>query len=75
LIPERQIVSPPDAGEEKEPEKTHLLSDRNNTVKEEMVHKAEPAAGDPDAKAAPPPQEDKVPKVERPAASSKPRIG
>jgi len=72
LIPERQIVSPPDAGEEKEPEKTHLLSDRNNTVKEEMVHKAEPAAGDPDAKPAPP-QEAKVPKVEHPAASSKPQ--
>ena len=68
LIPERQIVSPPDAGEEKEPEKTRLLSDRNNTVKEEMVHRAEPAAGDPDAKPAPPPQEAKVAKAERPAA-------
>jgi len=73
LIPERQIVSPPDAGEEKEPEKTHLLSDRNNTVKEEMVHKAEPAAGDPDAKPAPPPQEAKVPKAEHPAVPAKPQ--
>jgi hypothetical protein len=66
LIPERQIVSPPEVGEEKEPEKTHFLSDRNNTVKEEMVHRAEPAAGDPDAKPAPPPQEAKLPKAQHP---------
>jgi hypothetical protein len=68
LIPERQIVSPPEVGEEKEPEKTRFLSDRNNTVKEEVVHRAEPAAGDPEAKPAPPPEEAKVGKAEQPAA-------
>jgi hypothetical protein len=72
LIPERQIVSPPDAGEEKEPENAHLLSDVNNTVKEERVHRAEPAAGDPDAKPAPPPEE-KAAKADRPAAAPKPQ--
>jgi hypothetical protein len=73
LIPERQIVSPPDAGEEKEPANAHLLSDRNNTVKEETVHRAEPAAGNPDAKPAPPPEEAKIAKEQRPAAP-KPQV-
>src|SRR5262245_23105947 len=41
-VPKQQIVSPPDAGEEKEPENARLLSDRNNTVKQETVHRAEP---------------------------------
>jgi hypothetical protein len=48
--PKQQIVSPPDAGEEKEPKDARLLSDRNNTVKEEMIHRGEPAPGDPDAR-------------------------
>jgi hypothetical protein len=48
-VPDRQIVSMPDAGEEKEPPNARLLSDRNNTVKEETIHRAEPAKGDPDA--------------------------
>lgn len=56
-VPERQIVSPPDAGEEKEPENARLLSDRDNTVKEEMVHRDEPAAGNPEAKREAPPQQ------------------
>lgn len=74
LVPERQLVSPPDAGEEKEPENARLLSDRNNTVKEETVHRAEPAAGDPDAKPAPPPQEQpKVAKAEPAPAAPKPQ--
>jgi hypothetical protein len=72
LMPERQLVSPPDAGEEKEPEKTRFLSDRNNSVKEESVHRAEPAAGDPDAKPAPP-EEAKAAKPEpAPPAAPKP---
>ncbi len=56
-VPKQQIVSPPEQGEEKEPENPRFLSDRNNTVKEEMVHHGEPAAGDPDQthKAAPQP--------------------
>jgi hypothetical protein len=79
LVPERQLVSPPDSGEEKEPEKTRFLSDRNNSVKEEVVHRAEPAAGDPDAKPAPPPEEPKAAKAEpapappKPAAAPKPQ--
>jgi hypothetical protein len=49
-IPKQQIVTPPDAGEEKEPANTRFLSDRNNTVKEEMVHRGEPSQGKPEAK-------------------------
>lgn len=74
LVPERQLVSPPDAGEEKPPANARLLSDRDNTVKEEMVHRAEPAAGDPDAKPAPPPQEAKVAKPEAAPAPPKPQV-
>jgi hypothetical protein len=74
-VPDRQIVSPPDAGEEKEPPNARLLSDRNNTVKEETIHRGEPAKGDPDAEPqAPPPAKakaerpppPKAPPVERP---------
>lgn len=36
-VPRQQIVEPSDRGEEKEPPKTNLLSDRNNTVPEEIV--------------------------------------
>jgi hypothetical protein len=50
-VPKQQIVSPPDQGEEKEPANTRFLSDRNNVVKEEMVHRGDPAAGDPEGKA------------------------
>jgi hypothetical protein len=73
LIPERQIVSPPDAGEEKEPENARFLSDRNTTVKEEMVHRAEPAAGDPDSKAAAPPQHLKTEHAQAPPKPQAPR--
>lgn len=73
LVPDRQLVSPPDAGEEKPPENARLLSDRDNTVKEEMIHRAEPAAGDPDAKPAPPPEEVKPAKPEAPPAAPKPQ--
>jgi len=40
-VPKNQIVSPPDAGEEKPPENTRLLSDRDNTVKQESVHRSD----------------------------------
>ncbi len=49
-VPKNQIVSQPDAGEEKVPENARLLSDRNNTVKEETIKRGEPLPGDPDAK-------------------------
>jgi hypothetical protein len=49
-----QIVSPPEAGEEKEPENTRLLSDRNNRVQQEQIKRGEPLPADPDAKAKPP---------------------
>jgi len=45
VLPNKQIVSPPDAGEEKPPPETRLLSDRDNTVKEQMVKRGEPAPG------------------------------
>jgi len=50
-VPKQQIVTPPDQGEEKEPANTRFLSDRSNTVKEEMVRRGEPAAGSPEAQA------------------------
>ncbi|MBP1687576.1 MAG: hypothetical protein H6Q33_3719 [Deltaproteobacteria bacterium] len=49
-VPKQQIVSPPDRGEEKEPANARFLSDRNNVVKEEMVRRGDPAAGDPEGK-------------------------
>ncbi len=47
-VPKQQIVSPSEQGEEKEPANTRLLSDRNNTVKQETVHRGEPPPGNPD---------------------------
>lgn len=68
-LPKQQIVSPPDQGEEKEPPNTRFLSDRDNTVKEEMVHRGEPAGGSPQAQA----QTQKAePKAERQEAARKP---
>lgn len=46
-LPEYQIVSPPDAGEEKPPEKTRFLSDRDVSVEQEMVRRGEPASQPP----------------------------
>ena len=57
-----QIVSPPDAGEEKEPENARLLSDRDNRVAQEQIKRGEPLPADPDAKPQPP----------QPAAAEKP---
>ncbi len=40
-LPEHQVVEPPDAGEEKRPEDTRLLSDRDVTVPEQRVRHGE----------------------------------
>jgi hypothetical protein len=72
-IPKQQIVSPSDEGEEKEPANTRLLSDRNNTVKEEMVHRGEPAAGNPETKQQPAETKRKV-EVKRPRQEAKPDV-
>jgi len=45
-IPERQIVNPPEGGEERAPEQTRLLSDRDNRVPEQQVRRGEPAHGE-----------------------------
>jgi hypothetical protein len=58
VVPKQQIVSQPEEGEEKEPENARFLSDRNNTVKEEKVHHAEPAAGSPESKHEAPPKQE-----------------
>ncbi|MFI5366972.1 MAG: hypothetical protein ACHQ4J_15260 [Candidatus Binatia bacterium] len=68
-VPKNQIVSPPDAGEEKVPENARLLSDRNNTVKEETIKRGEPLPGDPDAHPKPPEQ---LAKLEKPHAAPRP---
>jgi hypothetical protein len=70
-VPKMQIVSPPDAGEEKEPENARLLSDRNNTVKEETIKRGEPLPGDPDAKSKPPEQVASA-KVDKPHPAPRP---
>jgi len=57
-LPAQQIVSPSEAGENKAPEDTRFLSDRDTTVKEQSVRRGEPAPGPP----APP---EAVRKVER----------
>lgn len=69
-LPDRQIVSPPDAGKEEAPKDARFLSDRDNTVKEQMVSKGQPEPGSArePAPAAPPP----APPRERPA-QAKPR--
>lgn len=43
---QRQIVALPDQGEEKSPESTRLLSDRDNRVKEQQVKPGEPGRSD-----------------------------
>jgi len=70
-VPKNQIVSPSDAGEEKVPENARLLSDRDNTVKEETIKRGEPLPGDPDARPKPPQQ---VAKVDKPRAAPRPAI-
>jgi colicin import membrane protein len=51
VLPERQIVSPSDKGEAKPPKETRLLSDRDNTVPQEMVHRGQAEPGSPEAAA------------------------
>jgi len=66
-VPKVQIVTPPDAGEEKAPENARLLSDRSNTVKEEMVRHGEPPAGESETKPPGPPPPVSKAKPEPPA--------
>jgi outer membrane biosynthesis protein TonB len=42
-LPEQQVVSPSEGGEEKPPPDTRLLSERDSTVEEQMVRHGEPA--------------------------------
>jgi hypothetical protein len=72
-IPKQQIVTPPDAGEEKEPANTRFLSDRNTTVKEEMVRPGKPAAGSPEIKQPPAETQQKV-EAKRPRPEAKPEV-
>lgn len=44
-LPDAQIVVPPDAGQEEPPKETRLLSDRDNTVEQQMVRRGDPDAG------------------------------
>jgi hypothetical protein len=71
-VPKQQIVSPPDKGEEKEPANARFLSDRNNVVKEEMVHRGDPAAGDPEGKGTAAKKEE-ADKPSAPAAKAEPK--
>lgn len=66
ILPERQIVNPPDAGEEHAPEKTRYLSDRNVSVPEEQVRRG--GGGGSAAKAAAPPAA--APAMDRRAAAT-----
>lgn len=71
-LPEQQIVSMPDAGEEKPPDDTRFLSDRDNTVEQQTVKRGEPAPsrdedGD-DTVAAEPEADDAAPDTEMAAA-------
>ncbi|HVM95282.1 MAG TPA: hypothetical protein VMT89_02780 [Candidatus Acidoferrales bacterium] len=71
LVPKKQIVSPSDAGEEKPPpENTRLLSDRDNVVPEEKVHRSLiPSAAESKPPPAPEPEKEKeAAKAEAPPA-------
>jgi hypothetical protein len=76
LLPERQIVSPPDAGEERPPDKTRLLSDRDNTVKDEMLKRgqAAPGSGEAAAQHEVPQQDRPAPPPPKPAAKSREQV-
>jgi hypothetical protein len=71
VVPKQQIVSPPDQGEEKEPENARFLSDKNNTVKEETIHRGEPVAGSPESKHEAPPKLEANAKTEHKPAAPK----
>lgn len=61
LLPEHQIVSPPDAGENRPPEEARFLSDRDTSVKEQMIRRGETeAAAAQDTKAEAPAQDAKA---------------
>jgi hypothetical protein len=44
-LPEQQVVSPPEGGVERRPEKTRLLSDTDVSVEEQQVRRGAPAPG------------------------------
>ena len=73
-VPKQQIVAPPEAGEEQEPAQSRFLSDRNNTVKEEMVRRGEPAAGNPDARPNVPVPPPPAAKADAPREAPKPPV-
>jgi len=70
VLPQRQIVSPSDEGEQKPPKETRLLSDRDNTVPQEMIRRGQPAPGklEPEAKAEKVEKKAAAPPVEKPVA-------
>ena len=71
VLPQRQIVSPSDRGEQKPPKETRLLSDRDNTVPREMIRRGQPAPGKLEAESKTEKAEKKeaVPPVEKPAVA------
>ncbi|HVN85583.1 MAG TPA: hypothetical protein VMW17_12145 [Candidatus Binatia bacterium] len=73
LLPERQIVTPPDAGEERPPEKTRFLSDRDNTVAQEMIRRGQPAPGEAGPENKPPAQRAEARAAAPPKAPAPPR--
>ncbi len=67
-LPERQIVNPPDAGEERTPpEQTRLLSDRDNRVPEESVKRASEFAPRQAPRPQAAPREDELPQPRKAA--------
>lgn len=69
LIPKQQIVTPPDAGEEKPPPDTSFLSDRDNVVEQQSVRRGDGPAPKPDAVK---PEEPLRPLEEAPPPEAKP---
>jgi hypothetical protein len=73
LMPKQQIVTPPDAGEEKPPPDTSFLSDRDNVVEQQTVRRGEgpvPKAEAPEAEAKADEPKAEEPKAEEPKAEA-----
>jgi outer membrane biosynthesis protein TonB len=70
-IPEQQVVSPPEGGVEREPEKTRFLSDTSVAVEQEQVRRGVPAPG-PEAKrpSTEPPKKSSAASAKRPSGDS-----
>lgn len=74
LIPERQIVPPPDAGVEKDPGETRFLSDRDNVVEQQSVKRGDGPVPKPEAEKVEPVEEPvPEPVVEPKPAKPEPR--